>query len=78
MNSINTLRLPVQSSDLGEAACKGPPFKASLVFFGSTYKDSGTDITALPVTAKGKGSKAYWARFLPPSPLCVLLLETRN
>lgn len=59
MNSINALRLLVQSSDLGEAACKGPPFKASLVFFGNTYKDSGTDVTALLVTAKEKGSTAY-------------------
>lgn len=56
MNCINALGLAVQSSDLGKAACKGTRFKASLVLFGSTYKDSVTDITALPVMAKEKGS----------------------
>lgn len=63
MNCINALRLAVQSSDLGEADCKGTHFKASLVFFGSTYKDSVTDVTALPVMAKEKGLTDYWACF---------------
>lgn len=56
VNCINAFRLAVQSSDLGKADCKGTHFKASLVFFGSTYKDSVTDITALPVMAKEKGA----------------------
>lgn len=63
VNCINALRLAVQRSDLGEADCKGTHFKASLVFFGSTYKDSVTDVTALPVMAKEKGSTDYWACF---------------
>lgn len=56
MNCINALRLAVQSSDLGKADCKRTRFKASLVFFGSTYKENVTDITALPVIAREKGS----------------------
>lgn len=56
VNCINVLGLAVQSSDLGKADCKRIRFKASLVFFGSTYKDSVADITALPVMAKKKSS----------------------
>lgn len=56
VNCINALGLAVQSSDQGKADCKRIRFKDSLVFFGSTYKDSVTDITALPVMAKEKGS----------------------
>lgn len=81
VNNINSLGLAVQSSDLGEANCKGTRFKASLVFFGSTYKDSITDITALPVMAKEKGSTDYWACFPHPPSSCVCemsLLEMSN
>lgn len=42
------------------------------MFFGSTYKGSVTDITALPVMAEEKGSTDYLAYFFffPPL-LCV-------
>lgn len=57
----------------GKLSCKGSPFKASLVFFASTYKDSVADITALPGMAKEKSSTDYWACFFPHLCVCAFV-----